>query len=86
MHVLDNDKHDIVLTVRYIGGWVSDLSEIEYSLTEESDPAMVCVATLQYKYIEVEKDGIIITGRPSVNDTRESQYQQKVMGMHPSMR
>ena len=47
---------------------------------------MVCVATLQYKYIEVEKDGIIITGRPSVNDTRESQYQQKVMGMHPSMR
>lgn len=85
MHVLDNDKHDIVITIRLIGAWISDLSEIEYSLTEDTDPAMVCVATLQYKYIEVEKDGIIIQGRPPVNTMRQERL-QKSIGLHPSMR
>lgn len=85
MHVLDNDKKEIVMTLRYIGGWCSDLSEIEYNLSEDADPAMVFIATLQFKYIEVEHKGKVIDGRSSVNDTRESNYQKNV-AMHPSLR
>ena len=40
--------------------WVSDLSEVEFSYTEDSDPALVCTATIPYTYFQVEKDGKII--------------------------
>lgn len=91
LHILDNTKENIVLTIHYYGAWCSEMSEIEYTYTEDSDPAVTCVATFHYKYYVVEKDGIII-------DTRESMEQKmikngggsggemSVKGMHPSMR
>lgn len=84
MHILDNDKRDIVTTIRYVGGWISDLSEIEYNLAEETDPAMYFVATLNYNYLEVEKNGQIVEGRASVNQAREKQLASHML--HPSMR
>lgn len=85
MHILDNDKRDIVMTIRYVGAWISDLSEIEYSLAEDSDVPMYCTATLNYKYIEVEQNGVIIEGRAPINEAREVQLQAQIRGRHPSM-
>ena len=85
MHILDSDKKDIVMTVRYIGAWCSDLSEIEYNLSEEGDPAMICIATLNYKYLEIEKDGIIVQGRKGIIEAKNQIYSDKI-AKHPSMR
>ncbi|QOI66644.1 tail completion protein [Erwinia phage FBB1] len=85
MHILDNDKVDIILSIHMYGAWCSDLSEIEYSLIEDSDPSMICTAIIPFKYFEVEKDGIIITGRESLNQAAQNNISSKVT-MHPSMR
>lgn len=66
LHIMDNSKKKIVLTIHYYGAWPSDLNEIEYSYTDDGSPAMACVATFNYKYYIVEKDGIIINTRQSI--------------------
>lgn len=93
LHILDNTKQNIVLSYHYYGAWVSDLSEIEYNYTEEGDPAVTCVATFQYKYFIVEKDGNIIDTRESIRDqittksTNISPIEESLkMSMHPSLR
>lgn len=85
-HVLDNDKRNIVMSIHYYGAWCMDLSEIEYSYIEDTDIAMVCTAIIPYKYFEVEKDGIIITGRKSIADAANDRVQANGVKLHPSMR
>lgn len=68
LHILDNTKSKSVMIIHYHGAWVSDLGEMEYSYTEESDPAITCMATFQYKYFEVEVNGQIITSRKSIKE------------------
>ncbi|ARB05943.1 hypothetical protein fHeYen901_170 [Yersinia phage fHe-Yen9-01] len=81
LHILDNEKKNIVLTFILKSGWCSALSEIEYDYSQDGDPIVVCNATINYKYFEIEKDGRIITGRPSINANKAS-----APGVHPSMR
>ncbi len=85
LHVLNNTKSDIIFSIHFYGAWCSDLSEIEFSLTEDADPAMICTAIMPYKYFEIEKDGIIITGRKNMNDAIGEKINNAV-AMHPSMR
>lgn len=90
LHIMDNSKKDIVMTIHYYGAWCSDLSEIEYNYTEDADPAISCVATFQYKYYVVEKDGVIIETRQSIQDQSNldgaGKPPEKPIGIHPSMR
>lgn len=81
LHMLDNEKKDIVLTFILKSAWPSALSEVEYDYSQEGDQVMVCNATFSYKYFEVEQDGQIIVGRPIINDAPRS-----ASGVHPSMR
>lgn len=81
VHILDNNKTKIVLSVNYYKPFISDLSEIEYNYTEEGDPAMVCTATIPFVFMQVEKDGVIITKRENINSAKNSR-----IAMHPSMR
>lgn len=60
LYILDNSKTEIVMSVNFYKPWISDLSEIEFSYTEESDPAMICTATIPYTYFQVEKEGRLI--------------------------
>lgn len=85
LHVLNNNKDDIIFSVHFYGAWCSELSEIEFSLIEDSDPAMICTAIMPYKYFEIEKDGIIITGRKNMSEAIGEKIQNAV-AMHPSMR
>lgn len=94
LHILNNTKTDIVLSIHYYGAWISDLSEIEYNYTEDGDPAVTCVATFNYKYYVVEKDGIIIDTRESIKsqiNTRMKNSESIIedsmkVSTHPSFR
>lgn len=81
VHILDNSKTRIVLSVHYYKPFISDLSEVEFLYTEEGDPAMVCTATIPYVYMQVEKDGIIVSTRENINDVRKER-----IACHPSLR
>lgn len=85
MHILNNNKDDIILSVHFYGAWCSDLSEIEFSLIEDTDPAMICTAIIPYKFFEVEKDGIIITGRKTMSEAIGDKVNNAV-ALHPSLR
>ena len=68
LHILDNSKTNIVCSYHFHGAWPSDVSEVEFNYTEESDIAINCIATFQYKYFEVEKNGVIINTRQAITD------------------
>lgn len=85
VHVLNNNKDDIIFSIHFYGAWCSDLSEIEFSLIEDTDPAMVCTAIIPYKFFEVEKDGIIITGRKTMTEAISDKVSNAV-ALHPSLR
>lgn len=85
LHLLDNDKKDIVCTYHFYGAWPSDLGEIEFSYTEEGDPAISCLCLFQFKYFEIEKDGVVIRGRESIAQAGDN-IQKARLGLHPSMR
>ena len=85
LHILNNDRTEIVLSYHMYGAWVSDMSEVEFNYTEETDLAMTCTAMIAFKYFEIEKDGIIISSRPNITDSIMSQQSSK-MSVHPSMR
>lgn len=82
VHILDNSKTKIVMSVHYYDAWCSDLSEIEFNYTEEGDPAVICTATLPYKYMQIEKDGKIIVSKQSIEQAANA----RSVGVHPSMR
>lgn len=85
MHILNNNKDDIILSIHFYGAWCSDLSEVQFDLTEDTDIAMICTAIIPYKYFEIEKDGIIITGRKSMSDAVGDKIKNAV-ALHPSLR
>lgn len=85
LHILDNNRQDIVMTIHYYGAWPSDLSEIEYSYKEDSDPALQATATFNFKSFAVEIDGIIVEGRPQIDSAAQTRI-SKIGAMHPSMR
>lgn len=85
IHILDNTKTRIVMSVHYYSPFPSDLSEIEFNYREDSDPAVPCTATFGYKSFAVEIDGIIVQGRPQINEAGQSRVEGR-MSLHPSMR
>lgn len=68
LHILDNSKTKIVMSVHYYGAWPSSLSDLEYSFAEDADPAIFVNATFNYRYFAVEKNGVIIETRESMNE------------------
>ena len=86
LHILDNNKDKIVMSIHYYGAWPSDLSEIQYSYKEDSDPAINATATFNFKSFAVEIDGIIIEGRPQIDSNAAMQQEIRSKSMHPSMR
>lgn len=83
VHMLDNSKRNIVMSFHYYGAWCSDLGEVEFSYTEDTDPAVICTAMFPFKYLQIEKDGKIIVGKQSIEQAANS---RSVQGVHPSMR
>lgn len=86
LHILNNTKTEIVMSVHYYGAWPSSLSEIDFSFTEEGDPAVTCVASFDYKYFEIEKNGVIIKKRESIRDRQTSNVSHPKHSSHPSLR
>lgn len=81
VHILDNSKTKVVLSVHFYKPFVSDLSEIEFNYTDEGDPAMVCTATIPFVYLQVEKDGKVIETRENIKE-----IQTKRIAQHPFLR
>lgn len=81
LHILNNNKTEVVLTANFYKPWISDLSEIEFSYTEDSDPAVTCVATIHYAYMTIEKDGEVI-----VSQQPRQVAESKSISRHPSLR
>ncbi|EQA7786709.1 hypothetical protein ACX818_001295 [Acinetobacter baumannii] len=69
LHILSNDKKDIVMSIHYHGAWPQMMGDLEFNYTEESDPAMYVNVTFNYSYFTVEKNGVIIETRQSISDT-----------------
>lgn len=84
LHILDNSKTKIVLSFHFYGAWPTDLSSIEYSFSEEGDPAMICTCQMNFKYFEVIKDGKVMAHKPTIKAANEERLQS--FNMHPSMR
>ncbi|MGU4174075.1 hypothetical protein, partial [Pseudomonas aeruginosa] len=83
VHMLDNSKKKIVMSFHYYGAWCSDLGEVEFSYTEDTDPAVICTAMFTFKYLQIEKDGKIIVGKQNIEQAAQS---RSSVAMHPSMR
>lgn len=85
LHILDNNNSDIVMSLHYYGAWCSELGDLEFSYTEEGDNAMNCSATFSYKYVIIEKDGIIIDTKKSIRESSMSKISQDAsnIGMNP---
>ncbi|UYD60217.1 tail tube terminator protein [Aeromonas phage avDM12-TAAL] len=64
LHVLDNSKKKIVLTFKFIDAWPSNLGEVEFTYTDESNSPIVLPVQFMYKSFVIEKDGVEI--RPYV--------------------
>ena len=86
LHILNNTKTEIMMSVHYYGAWPSNLAEIDFSFTEEGDPAVSCVATFEYKYFEIEKNGVIIKKREAISDRQSNNILEPKQGRHPSLR
>lgn len=68
LHILNNNKDKIVMSIHYYGAWPNVMGDLSYDSTEESDPAMFLNVTFQYKYYAVEKNGVIISTRESIKN------------------
>lgn len=85
IHILDNTKTKIILSVHYYGAFPTNMSEVEFTYREDSDPAVPCTVSFGYKSFAVEIDGIIVQGRPQIDAAAQGRSEAK-MSMHPSMR
>lgn len=72
LYILDNSKTKIVMSANFYKPFVSDLSEIEFTYSDETDTAMVCTATIPFAYMQIEKDGEIIKTRDSYADAQRA--------------
>lgn len=68
VHILDNERRNIVSTFNFYGCWCSQVGELEYNYTNDMSETVVCTAILPFKTMSIEKDGKIIKPRPSISD------------------
>lgn len=71
LHILNNDKTDIVMSIHYYGAWPQHMSDLEFDFAEDTDPAIYVNVAFCYKYYAVEKNGVIIESRQSITDVIE---------------
>lgn len=86
LNILNNEKTDIVMSFRFHGAFCSELSDIEWDYTVSNNPAMICTAIINYRKLDVEYEGSVITGRVSDVVSNSNNYSQASIGMHPSLR
>lgn len=60
VHMLDNAQSKTVATFRFYGAWPSNLSELEYMYTNDQDEPVSCIATFNFKYMEIEVGGKVV--------------------------
>ena len=84
LHILDNTKQNIILTINLYGCWCSALSPVSFDYRTTEDPAPTCVATLHFRNMTVEKDGSTVIGR--VEDISATGKISGNIGVHPSLR
>lgn len=86
LHILDNSRTKIVLSIHFYGAWCADIGEVEYNTTESTDIPVTSIATFHYKYMEVEKNGKIIIKRQSIKEQALANGKGNTAAVHPSMR
>lgn len=83
VHILDNERRNIVTTFNFYGCWCSQLGEIEYSYTSDMNEAMMCTAIMPFKTLSIEKDGQLIKPRPSIEVANRERV-NNIMARHPA--
>lgn len=88
LHIMDNTNKNIVMSFHYYGAWCSDLGDIEFSYTEDSDPVIACSATFSYKYFVVERNGVLIDTKKSIAESAFSNISNDIsnIGMNPRIK
>lgn len=77
VHVISNDKREILCTFRYHDPFPVSMGSIDYSYVEDGNPPIQVDVQIGYKYFDVERDGKIISAMPNTPER---------IGLHPSMR
>lgn len=85
VHILDNERRNIVSTFNFYGCWCSQLGELEYSYTEDMHASIICTAIMPFKTLSIEKDGRIIKPRPTISEANRERI-NKIMTGHPALR
>ncbi|ADG60056.1 gp3 tail completion and sheath stabilizer protein [Acinetobacter phage Acj9] len=68
LHIWNNSKTKILLSLHYYGAWPSTMGDLEFDFTDEGDPPVYANVTFQYKYFAVERNGVIIETRERIGD------------------
>lgn len=79
IHILDSTKTKILLTYRLYGAYPQMLGEIEFNYGDPTNLAMYCSVTWGYKYMEIERNGVVLK-------SRVIKEQLQGIGLHPSLR
>lgn len=77
VHVISNDKRDIMCTFRYHEPFPISMGPVDYSFAEDGNMAIQMDVQIGYKYFDLEIGGKIISAMPNGNER---------IGLHPSMR
>lgn len=67
LHVWNNSKTKILMSIHYYNAWPSNMGDLEFNYTEDSDPAVYVNVTFQYASFAVERNGVIIEHRESIS-------------------
>lgn len=85
LHVLDNAKKDVVMTIKLSHAWCSELDPISFDYGAGKDPAIKCKATIHYMKMAVDVNGVEIKGRVNAAE-KLSREHDNIRAVHPSQR
>lgn len=77
IHVIDNEKRNIVCTFKYHNPFPVTIGSVDFSYAEDGNMAMQVDVQIAYTYYEVERNGKVISALPNTATQR---------GLHPSLR
>lgn len=64
VHILDNSKSKVIATFHFYHAWPSNLGELEMQYTPDNEEMVSCMVTFNFRYMEIEIDGKIVTPQP----------------------
>lgn len=85
VHMMDNERRNIVCTFNFYGCWCSQLGELELTYTDDMHESLVCTAILPFKTMSIERDGQLIVPRPAIQ-AADRQRVEGIKAMHPAFR